>query len=51
MEVNYNDLQTRYDALCQLYGEKVERYEELQLDLKECKEAYKIQIQEILMKT
>lgn len=48
MEINFNDLQTRYDALLQMYGEKVERCEELELDLKECKDAYKIQIQELL---
>uniref|UniRef100_A0A1I8NUV1 TATA element modulatory factor 1 TATA binding domain-containing protein n=1 Tax=Stomoxys calcitrans TaxID=35570 RepID=A0A1I8NUV1_STOCA len=50
MEESFNDLQTRYDALLQMYGEKVERCEELELDLKECKEAYKIQIQELLAK-
>ncbi|XP_023294827.2 TATA element modulatory factor [Lucilia cuprina] len=50
LEINYNDLQTRYDALLQMYGEKVERCEELELDLKECKEAYKVQIQELLGK-
>uniref|UniRef100_T1PGB0 TATA element modulatory factor 1 TATA binding protein n=1 Tax=Musca domestica TaxID=7370 RepID=T1PGB0_MUSDO len=52
MENNYNDLQTRYDALLQMYGEKVERCEELEMDLNECKEAYRIQIQDLLkMKT
>ncbi|XP_075154556.1 TATA element modulatory factor [Haematobia irritans] len=51
MEQNFNELQIRYDALLQMYGEKVERCEELQLDLKECKEAYKIQIQELLTKS
>ncbi|XP_061386232.1 TATA element modulatory factor [Musca vetustissima] len=52
MEANYNDLQTRYDALLQMYGEKVERCEELEMDLNECKEAYKTQIQDLLkMKT
>lgn len=50
LEINYNDLQTRYDALLQMYGEKVESCEELELDLKECKEAYKVQIQELLGK-
>lgn len=50
LEINYNDLQTRYDALLQMYGEKVERCEELELDLKECKDAYKVQIQELLGK-
>lgn len=50
IEINYNDLQTRYDALLQMYGEKVEQTQELQLDLKECREAYKVQIQELLAK-
>lgn len=48
MEINFNDLQTRYDAVLQMYGEKVERCDELELDLMECKEAYKVQIQELL---
>uniref|UniRef100_A0A1B0G7H4 TATA element modulatory factor 1 TATA binding domain-containing protein n=1 Tax=Glossina morsitans morsitans TaxID=37546 RepID=A0A1B0G7H4_GLOMM len=50
LESNFVELQTSYDALLQMYGEKVERTEELELDLKECKEAYKIQIQELLAK-
>uniref|UniRef100_A0A1B0B779 TATA element modulatory factor 1 TATA binding domain-containing protein n=1 Tax=Glossina palpalis gambiensis TaxID=67801 RepID=A0A1B0B779_9MUSC len=50
LESNFIELQTSYDALLQMYGEKVERTEELELDLKECKEAYKIQIQELLAK-
>ncbi|XP_030567423.1 TATA element modulatory factor [Drosophila novamexicana] len=48
MEKCYEDLQHRYDALLQMYGEKVERTEELELDLVELKQAYKIQIDELL---
>uniref|UniRef100_A0A1A9WAZ3 TMF_TATA_bd domain-containing protein n=1 Tax=Glossina brevipalpis TaxID=37001 RepID=A0A1A9WAZ3_9MUSC len=50
LESNFIELQTSYDALLQMYGEKVERTDELELDLKECKEAYKTQIQELLAK-
>lgn len=48
MEKCYEDLQHRYDALLQMYGEKVERTEELELDLVELKQAYKLQIDELL---
>ncbi|EDV34619.1 uncharacterized protein Dana_GF20861 [Drosophila ananassae] len=48
MENGYKDLQHRYDALLQMYGEKVERTEELELDLTELKSAYKLQIDELL---
>lgn len=48
MQKNYEDLQHRYDALLQMYGEKVERTEELELDLVELKQAYKLQIDELL---
>ncbi|KAH8354789.1 hypothetical protein KR084_007835 [Drosophila pseudotakahashii] len=48
MEKGYEDLQHRYDALLQMYGEKVERTEELELDLTELKTAYKLQIDELL---
>ncbi|EDW27078.1 GL16560 [Drosophila persimilis] len=48
MEKCYEDLQHRYDALLQMYGEKVERTEELELDLVELKSAYKLQIDELL---
>ncbi|XP_017064791.1 TATA element modulatory factor [Drosophila eugracilis] len=48
MEKGYEDLQHRYDALLQMYGEKVERTEELELDLTELKAAYKLQIDELL---
>lgn len=43
----YKELQSKYDAMLQLYGEKVEEAEELRLDLQEAREAYKIQIDEL----
>lgn len=43
----FKDLQQKYDAMLQLYGEKVEEAEELKLDLQEAREAYKTQIEEL----
>lgn len=37
-------LQKRYDALLQLYGEKLEESEELKLDLQDVKDMYKAQV-------
>ncbi|XP_011188561.2 TATA element modulatory factor [Zeugodacus cucurbitae] len=48
LDQSYEELQHNYDALLQMYGEKVERTEELELDLKEAREAYKAQINELL---
>ncbi|KAH8241730.1 hypothetical protein KR038_011541 [Drosophila bunnanda] len=48
LQAEFADLQHRYDALLQMYGEKVERSEELELDLTELKAAYKLQIDELL---
>ncbi|XP_014091461.3 TATA element modulatory factor isoform X1 [Bactrocera oleae] len=48
LDQSYEELQHNYDALLQMYGEKVERTEELELDLKEAREAYKAQIDELL---
>lgn len=45
---NFQELQQKYDAMLQLYGEKVEEAEELKLDLLESKEAYKTQIEGLL---
>jgi len=44
------ELQTRYDTLLQMYGEKAEEVHELQLDLADVKEAYKAQIEQLLSK-
>ncbi|XP_037044767.1 TATA element modulatory factor [Bradysia coprophila] len=46
--IEYNELQRKYDAILQMYGEKVEETEELQLDLLDVKEMYKAQIDELL---
>ncbi|XP_071449305.1 uncharacterized protein Tmf isoform X2 [Hetaerina americana] len=45
-----SDLQTKYDALLQMYGEKVEETEELRLDLQDVKEMYKTQIDQLTKK-
>lgn len=42
------EIQTRYDALLQMYGEKMEENEELRLDLQDVKEMYKMQIDQLL---
>lgn len=38
------ELDQRYNALLQMYGEKVEQAQELQLDLQDVKEMYKSQV-------
>ncbi|XP_034948733.1 TATA element modulatory factor [Chelonus insularis] len=48
LNANLNEIQTRYDALLQMYGEKVEETQELQLDLEDVKEMYKNQIDQLL---
>ncbi|XP_011302533.1 TATA element modulatory factor [Fopius arisanus] len=48
LNVNLNEIQTRYDALLQMYGEKVEETEELRLDLEDVKDMYKSQIEQLL---
>lgn len=40
----FQELQHKYDALLQMYGEKVEEAQELQLDLEDVKEMYKTQV-------
>uniref|UniRef100_A0A182WK44 TMF_TATA_bd domain-containing protein n=1 Tax=Anopheles minimus TaxID=112268 RepID=A0A182WK44_9DIPT len=50
LEEELKDLQNRYDALLQMYGESVEKTEELQLDLADVKEMYKIQIDDLLQR-
>ncbi|XP_023316610.1 TATA element modulatory factor isoform X2 [Trichogramma pretiosum] len=45
---NLKDVQTKYDALLQMYGEKVEENEELRLDLEDVKDMYKTQIDQLL---
>lgn len=48
LKTQFNELQQQYDALCQMYGEKVEENQELHLDLQDVKEMYKTQIDELL---
>lgn len=48
METEFTELKPNYDALVQMYGEKVEQYEELKLDLTDVKDMYKLQIDELL---
>lgn len=38
------ELQTNYDALLEMYGEKVEEADELRLDLQDVKDMYKTQV-------
>jgi len=38
------ELDQRYNALLQMYGEKVEEAEELRLDLQDIKDMYKTQV-------
>ncbi|XP_014210575.1 TATA element modulatory factor [Copidosoma floridanum] len=45
---NLRDIQTKYDALLQMYGEKVEENQELRLDLVDVKEMYKTQIDQLM---
>ncbi|XP_046855541.1 TATA element modulatory factor-like [Xenia sp. Carnegie-2017] len=44
----FQELQGKYNALLQMYGEKQEETEELKLDLQDIKSMYKAQIQELL---
>nr|CAD7452210.1 unnamed protein product [Timema tahoe] len=44
LQSQYDDVQHKYNALLQMYGEKVEETQELKLDLQDVKEMYKIQL-------
>ena len=48
LKESLQEIQTRYDALLQMHGEKMEENEELRLDLQDIKEMYKIQIDQLL---
>nr|CAD7596394.1 unnamed protein product [Timema genevievae] len=48
LQSQYDDVQHKYNALLQMYGEKVEETQELKLDLQDVKEMYKIQIDQLL---
>ena len=45
----FNQLQEQYDAILQMYGEKVEETEEIQLDLQDVKDMYRSQIDDLLL--
>ncbi|XP_022656107.1 TATA element modulatory factor-like isoform X2 [Varroa jacobsoni] len=46
-EVELADLPEKYEALLQMYGELVEKNDELRLDLEEARTAYRAQLQEL----
>lgn len=46
----HSDLYQRYNALLQMYGEKVEEAEEMRMDLQDIKKMYKDQIDHLLAK-
>nr|XP_033335751.1 TATA element modulatory factor isoform X1 [Megalopta genalis]XP_033335752.1 TATA element modulatory factor isoform X1 [Megalopta genalis]XP_033335753.1 TATA element modulatory factor isoform X1 [Megalopta genalis]XP_033335754.1 TATA element modulatory factor isoform X1 [Megalopta genalis] len=48
LNANLQDIQTRYDALLQMCGEKMEENEELRLDLQDVKDVYKTQIDQLM---
>ncbi|XP_055371109.1 TATA element modulatory factor [Condylostylus longicornis] len=48
LEKEFMELKHQYDALLQMYGEKIEEAQELELDLQDVKEMYKAQIDELL---
>lgn len=50
LRAQFDDIQHKYDALLQMYGEKVEETQELKLDLQDVKEMYKTQIDQLLKK-
>lgn len=43
-KISFQELDGRYQALLQMYGEKVEETEELRLDLQDVKDMYKAQV-------
>lgn len=43
------ELREQYDAILQMYGEKVEETQELQLDLQDVKDMYRLQIDDLLV--
>lgn len=47
-ERQFTELQKQYNALLQMYGEKIEETEELKLDLCDVKQMYKTQLEELL---
>lgn len=50
MKKSFADMEERYNAMLQMYGEKVEEFDELRMDLEHVKTMYKTQIEELLQK-
>eukprot|EP00118_Oscarella_pearsei_P020849 m.230413 g.230413 ORF g.230413 m.230413 type:complete len:930 (+) comp40059_c0_seq18:67-2856(+) len=50
LTVSFQELEQRYNAVLQMYGEKEEQVEELRLDLEDVKSMYRTQINELLAK-
>ncbi|XP_025113068.1 TATA element modulatory factor-like isoform X2 [Pomacea canaliculata] len=50
LENKYKELDARYNALLQMYGEKEEQVQELKLDLQDVKDMYKSQINALMPK-
>jgi predicted RNase H-like nuclease (RuvC/YqgF family) len=50
-QTQYQELEQRYAALLQMYGEKEEEAEELRLDLQDVKSMYRQQIQQLLQQS
>jgi len=48
LQLQFNELETNYNAILQMYGEKIEENDELRLDLIDVKEMYKAQIDQLL---
>lgn len=48
MRIQFKELDSRYNALLQMYGEKEEKVQELMLDLEDVKEMYKQQINSLM---
>lgn len=49
ISADFTKLQEEYDAILQMYGEKVEENDELQLDLQDVKDMYRAQIDDLLV--
>ncbi|CAL1540630.1 unnamed protein product [Lymnaea stagnalis] len=50
LQEQFNELNSRYSAILQMYGEKEEQVQELRLDLQDVKEMYKSQIDALMAK-
>ncbi|XP_054763059.2 TATA element modulatory factor-like isoform X2 [Lytechinus pictus] len=48
LRIQLKDLQHRYNAVLQMYGEKAEEVQELKLDLQDVKEMYRQQIEDLI---